>query len=181
MPEQVDEAKMAAALRGATEEVFSTMLGMEAAAGEPYRLPNKPEPTNGIVALIGLTGKNWVGTGGISCTGDLARKISGQLLMSEFASIDQEVLDAIGEIANMIVGSFKNALEAEIGAVDMSIPVVVFGHNFTATSIHRADWLALPFDCGSERLIVKACLAPQTEHRQRRASDIHAPLSQVVV
>jgi chemotaxis protein CheX len=180
MPEQVDEVKMAGALRAATEEVFSTMLGMELAVGEPYRLPNKPDPTNGVVALIGLTGK-WVGTGGISCSGDLARKISGQLLMSEYASIDQEVLDAIGEIANMIVGSFKNALEPEIGPVDMSIPVVVFGHNFTATSIHRADWLALPFDCGSERLIVKACLAPQAEHQHRRAGDIHAPLSQVVV
>jgi len=180
MPDELDQTKMAAALRAATEEVFSTMLGIEVAAGEPYRQPSKPEPTKGVVALIGLTG-NWVGTGGIACTGDFARKISGQLLMSEFASIDQEVLDAMGEIANMIVGSFKNALEPEIGAISMSIPVVVFGHNFTAASIHHTDWLVMPFDCGSERLIVKACLAPQTEHQHRRATDIHAPLSQVVV
>ena len=180
MPEELDQAKMAGALRAATEEVFSTMLGMELAAGEPYRRPSKPEPTNGVVALIGLTG-TWVGTGSVFCSGDFARKISGQLLMSEFASIDQEVLDAMGEIANMIVGSFKNALEAEVGMLEMSIPVVVFGHNFTATSIHRADWIVVPFDCGSERLIVKACLAPQTEHQHRRATDAHAPLSQVVV
>jgi len=180
MPEQMDQAKMSGALRGATEEVFSTMLGIELAAGEPYQRPSKPEPTNGVVALIGLTGK-WVGTGSISCTGDFARKISGQLLMSEFASIDQEVLDAMGEVTNMIIGSFKNALEAEVGMLDMSIPVVVFGHNFTATSIHRADWIVVPFDCGNERFIVKACLAPQTEHQHRRATDVHAPLSQVVV
>ncbi|HLM99505.1 MAG TPA: chemotaxis protein CheX [Bryobacteraceae bacterium] len=180
MPEQLDDTKMAGALRAATEEVFSTMLGIEVAAGEPYRLPSKPEPTNGVVALIGLTGK-WVGTGSVFCTGDFARKISGQLLMSEFASIDQEVLDAIGEVTNMIVGSFKNSLEAEVGMLNMSIPVVVFGHNFTATSIHRTEWLVVPFECGSERLIVKACLAPQTEHQHRRAIDVHAPLSQVVV
>lgn len=180
MPEQLDDATMAGALRAATEEVFSTMLGIELAAGEPYRRPSKPEPANGIAALIGLTGK-WVGTGSISCSGDFARKISGQLLMSEFASIDQEVLDAIGEVANMIVGSFKNALEAEVGMLDMSIPVVVFGHNFTATSIHRADWIVVPFECSSESFMVKACLAPQTEHQHRRAIDVHAPLSQVVV
>jgi chemotaxis protein CheX len=180
MPEELDQAKLVAALRGATEEVFSTMLGMEITAGEAYRLPSKPEPTNGVVALIGLTGK-WVGTGSLCCTGEFARKISGQMLMSEFASIDQEVLDAIGEVANMIVGSFKNALETEAGMLEMSIPVVVFGHNFTATSIHRADWIVMPFVSGSERLMVKACLAPQIEQHHRRATDVHAPLSQVVV
>jgi|SRR5579871_2261412 len=180
MPKQLDLEIMARAVRVATEEVFSTMLGIEVAAGEPYWRPSKPEPTNGVVALIGLTGK-WVGTGCICCSGDFARKISGQLLMSEFASIDQEVLDAMGEVANMIVGNFKNALEGEIGPVDMSIPVVVFGHNFTATSIHRADWLVVPFDCGGESLVVKACLTPQVEQYHRRSSDIHAPLSQVVV
>jgi len=180
MPEELELAKVAGALRGATEEVFGTMLGLELAAGEPYRHPSKPEPANGVVALIGLTGK-WVGTGSISCSGELARKISGQLLMSEFASIDQEVLDAIGEITNMIIGGFKNALEAEAGMLDMSIPVVVFGHNFTAASIHRADWIVVPFVSGGEHFTVKACLAPQAEHQLRRATDIHAPLSQVVV
>ncbi|SRR5579864_2443571 len=180
MPKELDSAKIVAALRGATEEVFSTMLGMAITAGEPSRQPSRPEPVNGVVALIGLTGP-WVGTGGISCTADFARKLSGQLLMSEFSSIDQEVLDAIGEITNMIIGSFKNLLEAEIGMLEMSIPVVVFGHNFTAASIHRTDWVVLPFECASELLVVKACLAPQTEQHNRRATDVHAPISQVVV
>ncbi len=180
MPQEVDQAKLVAALRGATDEVFSTMLGLEITPGEAYRQASKLEPANGVVALIGLTGK-WVGTGSICCTGEFARKISGHLLMSEFGSIDQEVLDAIGEVANMIVGSFKNALEAEIGMLEMSIPVVVFGHNFTASSVHRADWIAVPFQCGPESMTVKACLAPQVEHHQRRATDLHAPLSQVIV
>jgi len=35
--------------------------------------------------------------------------------MSEFASVDQGVLDAIGEVTNMIIGNFKNSLESEIG------------------------------------------------------------------
>ncbi len=180
MPEELDQAKIAAALRGAAEEVFTTMLGMEISAEGAYRHPSKPEPTNGVVALIGLTGK-WVGTGSICCTSEFARKISGQLLMSEFASIDQEVLDAMGEVANMIVGSFKNALEGELGMLEMSIPVVVFGHNFTATSIHRADWIVVPFESGSEHWVVKACLAAQSEQHHRRATDVHIPLSQIVV
>lgn len=180
MQEELDQAKVVAAIRNAAEEVFSTMLGLELTAGEAYRRSSKPEPADGVVALIGLTGK-WVGTGSISCTGEFACAISGQLVASEFASIDQEVLDAMGEITNMIVGSFKNALEPEVGPLSMSIPVVVFGHNFTAASIHSADWVVVPFTSGNERMIVKVCLAPQSGQPQRRSTDIHTPLSQVVV
>ena len=180
MAEELDQAKVVAAIRSATEEVFSTMLGTEITAEEAYRHPSTPEPAKGVVALIGLTGK-WVGTGSIACTGEFARKISGQLLMSEFASIDQEVLDAMGEITNMIIGSFKNTLEPEAGPLSMSIPVVVFGHNFTAASLHTVDWVVVPFVSGSERMLVKACLAPQVEQHHRRATDVQVPLSQVVV
>ena len=180
MPDELDQTKIVTAILAAATEVFSTMLGFELTAGEPYRQPSKPEPANGIVALIGLTG-NWVGTGSISCSGEFARKISGQLLMSEFSSIDPEVLDAIGEIANMIVGGFKNALEPEVGVLGMSIPVVVFGHNFTAASIHTAEWVIVPFTSGCESFVVKACLAPQSDQHHRRTTDSHIPLSQVVV
>lgn len=156
------------------------MLGLELVAQEPHLSPNKPEPANGVISLIGLTGK-WMGTGCVLCSSDFARKMSGQLLGSEFASVDQEVLDAVGEIANMIIGSFKNALEPEVGSLDMSIPVVVFGRNFTASSIHKADWVVLPFLCGEEQLLVKACLSEQPQEHRRRVSDAQTPLSQVVV
>lgn len=180
MPEQITQEKVAAAIRAAVEEVFSTMLALDLTAQEAYRQPNKPEPAKGVVALIGLTGK-WMGTGSVLCSADLARRISGQLLSSEFAAIDQEVLDAMGEVTNMIIGSFKIALEPEVGSLDMSIPVVVFGHNFTASSIHKADWVVVPFLCGEEQLVVKACLSEHSEQQHRRASDVQTPLSQVVV
>jgi chemotaxis protein CheX len=180
MPEELAQEKIVAAIRAAAEEVFSMMLGLDLVAQEANRQPNKPEPANGMVALIGLTGK-WMGTGCVLCSADFARKISGQLLSSKYASVDPEVLDAVGEIANMIIGSFKIALEPEVGPLDMSIPVVVFGHNFTASSIHRADWIVVPFLCGGERLVVKACLSQQQEQHYRRASDTQTPLSQVVL
>jgi len=167
MPQELDQAKMIAAIRHATGDVFSTMLGVEIKSGEPYRQPCRPEPANGVIGLIGLTGK-WTGTGGVTCTGDLARKISGQFLMSEFNSVDQEVLDAMGEITNMIIGNVKNALEEEAGPMGMSIPMVVFGHNFMAGTTHSTDWVVVPFACDGERLEVKACLSPQPEKPTRR-------------
>ena len=99
-----------AAVRGATEEVFSTMLSIPVAAQEAYQQSSKPAPANGVVALLGLAGK-WVGTASLCGTPELARRISGQLLMPEFASVDQEVLDAVGEVTNIIIGNFKNSLD----------------------------------------------------------------------
>jgi chemotaxis protein CheX len=167
MPQELDQGKVVGAIRNATQEVFSTMLGLELAAQEAYRQPSKPEPTNGVVALIGLTGK-WMGTGSIACSAEFACKISGQLLMAEYHSVDQEVLDAMGEVTNMIIGNFKNALEADAGPMGMSIPVVVFGHNFVAGSTHTVDWVVVPFAGDGGRMEVKACLSPQPEQPCRR-------------
>ena len=181
MPEQLDQAKIVAAVCGATEEVFSTMLSIPVAAQEAYRQSSKPSPADGVMALLGLAGK-WVGTGSLCCSPQLAREISGKLLMSEFASVDQEVLDAVGEVTNMIVGNFKNSLENEIGPTGLGIPVVIFGHNFTASSIHTTDWVVVPFLCGTEKMEVKVCLAPQAQPAHtRRATDAHAPMSQVTL
>jgi len=169
MPQDLDQGKVVAAIRHATGDVFSTMLGMEVQSQEAYRQPCKPEPANGVIGLVGLTGE-WMGTGSVACTGELARKLSGQFLMSEFSAVDQEVLDAMGEITNMIIGNFKNALETEAGPLQMSIPMVVFGHNFVAGTTHSADWVVVPFACGGELLEVRAYLSPRPEKPARRHS-----------
>jgi len=167
MVQELDQGKVVAAIRQATGDVFSTMLGVEITSLDAYRQPCRPEPADGVIGLIGLTGR-WTGTGGLACTGELARKISGQFLMSEFTSVDQEVLDAMGEITNMIIGNFKNALEEEAGPLGMSIPMVVFGHNFTAGTTYSADWVVVPFACDGDRLEVKACLVPKPENKSPR-------------
>jgi chemotaxis protein CheX len=49
--------------------------------------------------------------------------------MTEMPSVDDEVLDAVGELTNMIVGSVKNGLEDRLGAMQLSVPTVVYGKN----------------------------------------------------
>ena len=173
MSEQLDQATVVARLQNATAEVFSTMLGMEMTAQDAFRQSSKPEPADGVVTLIGLAGK-WVGTGSICCAPEMARVFSGKLLMSEFAAVDQEVLDAMGELTNMIIGNFKNSMEDTTGPLGLSIPVVIYGHNFTASSAHAADWVVVPFTCSEGHLEVKVCMspAPQPPHN-RRITDVN--------
>lgn len=161
----MDTDRIVQAVAAATGEVFSTMLATEAALGEPYT-ERMPEVSDGVVAFIGLAGR-WTGTGMVSCAPALACRLASQLLGTEYApggeAVNEDVLDAVAEIANMIIGNAKNVLEEELGPMGMSIPTVIFGRNFTTRSVGQGDWIVVPFDCGGEKLQVRICLAPARE------------------
>ena len=143
----------------ATHEVFQTMLAMEVVSGEAYVEREAAPSSEGVVALIGLAG-DWVGTASLSCTAPFACRIASQMLMIDAQSVDGDVLDAVAEMANMIIGNVKTGLEQELGPMGMSIPTIIFGKNFSARSAGSEEWLTVPFTCEGERIEVKFCLAP---------------------
>ena len=164
----IDRDMIQNTLCGATQDVFSTMLGMEIKPGEAYVERNPSASTDGVVSLIGLAG-SWSGTGSIACSAELACKICSQLLMAEFPAVNPEVLDALAEVTNMIIGNFKTVVEERLGPMGLSIPTVIFGKNFTTRSVSNEEWMIVPFLCGEERLVVKVCLArSKVQHRPVR-------------
>ena len=149
------------AVKQSTTDVFSTMLGIQVEAGEVYSCNGSPAPTEGVVSLIGLAGP-WMGTGSLSCNPQLACKISGALMMSEYKAVDEEVLDAMAELTNMVLGNVKTLIEEQVGAMGLSIPTVIFGRNFSTKSA-GGSWTVVPFQCFSERLSVHVCLVKSTD------------------
>ena len=119
--------QMADMLFAATQEVFTSMLGSD---GERLPEPETGQSASfdGVLSLIGLVGPV-VGNGALVCSAEVACDLSSRLLMAEFSAINEEVLDAVGEITNMIIGGFKNLLESHIGRVQMSTPSVIYGKN----------------------------------------------------
>jgi chemotaxis protein CheX len=154
----------------ATSGVFDLMLGLPVNPGKPYSEPRPPSTSNGVVALIGLAGK-WTGSGCISCTAETACRVASHFLSQPFESVDDEVLDAVGELANMIIGNVKNDLEDHVGTLGLSMPTVVFGRNFTARSASGTDWVVVPFYIESQVLYVKLCL---TSKSPRNAQPVDA-------
>jgi chemotaxis protein CheX len=140
-------------------QVFSTMLGVEIQSGEVSLETDSPESNDGVVSLIGLAG-TWAGTGSLRCSPALACRICSQLLMTESSAVDEEVLDAVAELTNMIVGNVKTDLESHLGPLGLSIPTVVFGRNFKTRSAGHAEWIVVQFLWEGEPLVVKMCLAP---------------------
>lgn len=154
--------KLVTLIRTSTRDVFTTMLGLELTDGEPFIKEEAPAPTDGVLALIGLAGR-WAGSGTFSCTAPTAIRLASQLLMQSYDAIDEEVLDAVGEITNMVIGNVKTALEEELGPMGLSIPTVIYGRNFTTRSIGHSKWTVVPFHLEAEIIEVHLCLAPSKD------------------
>lgn len=154
--------KLVSYVRSSTRDVFTTMLGLEVADGQPFIQEEAPAPSDGVLALIGLAGR-WAGSGTFSCTAPMAMRLASQLLMQPYDAINEEVLDAVGEITNMVLGNVKTALEEELGPMGLSIPTVIYGRNFATRSIGRSKWTAVPFLIDSETIEVHLCLAPSKD------------------
>ena len=147
------------ALRQATVNVFSTMLGTQLDEGEASLENGTPEANDGVVSFIGLAG-SWAGTGSVTCSPTLACRICSQMLLCESTAVNEEVLDAVAELTNMIIGSVKTELEQQLGPLGLSIPTVVFGRNFRTKSAGTSEWIVLKFHWEGEVLLAKLCLAP---------------------
>ena len=151
--------EMVKAICESTSEVFTTMLGLEVSAGEPYLEANQAAASEGVVALIGLAG-NWVGTGAIYCNADCACVIASAMMQQEYTTINDEVLDTVAEVTNMVIGNVKTALEDVLGVLGLSVPTVIYGRNFMTRSVQKEEWTVVPFECGGHRVRVKMCLTP---------------------
>lgn len=137
--------ELATIICSATSDVFSTMLGIAVTAGQLENGKIAGAKKSGVVALLGLAG-DWVGSGSLSCDQPFACKMASALLMAEYAAVDDDVLDAVAEVANMVIGSVKTVLEEKLGPLGLSVPTVIYGRNFEAHSVGHNDWVIMPFD-----------------------------------
>jgi chemotaxis protein CheX len=152
-----------------TNAVFSTMLGMTIQAGVPHQEPPSTSSFDGVVALVGVAG-SWTGSGRISCSSRFACRLAGALLATPCDAVNEDVLDAVAEVANMIVGNVKSYFEERVGPLGLSIPTVVFGRNYQTRFSGVHDWIVVPFECDHESMEVRFCLipTPQGAHAARR-------------
>ncbi len=156
----IDQRAIVDAIRGATENVFSTMMDLAVETLEPTD-HEEPGAVNGVVSLLGFTGP-WTGTGMFYCSEDFACTLGSALLMTEVEEVNSEVLDGIGELANMILGNFKESIETQTGPLAITVPTVVYGKNFRTRTPVLASWTIVPFKVEDATFEVRVCIK-QTE------------------
>lgn len=121
-------------LRGATQEVFDTMLSMDLAEQEHKEFSGASR----IVGSVSLAG-SVSGTVNIHVSNIFAAQITANMLGMEFDEIDseEEVHDVIGELSNMIGGDLKSRLCDAGFTCELSIPSITSGKDF---SIESKGW-----------------------------------------
>lgn len=112
--------------------VFKEFIGADLVPERPHFTEKKDVYEWDISAVIGLTGEAR-GAVVISMKKNLACRLTGMLTGAEHSSMDEEVIDAIGEIINIIAGNAKRGLEESFRLV-ISLPTIVQG------SSHSIQW-----------------------------------------
>ncbi len=164
--------QLAGLVREAARSVFFTMLGLPLTDKPSYEAPTEPaDACDGVEALVGIGG-SWTGTGRICCSSKFACTMAGALLMTTCEALDEEVLDAVGELANIVIGNIKTGLEEQLGPLGLSIPTVIFGRNYRTRSAGVTSWLVVPFESNEELWEVRFCLV-----QPRTVSRAHIPMS----
>jgi chemotaxis protein CheX len=160
------------AVQNATVEIFQTMLGVAIEPVAAFSDRSSPSVIDGVVSIVAIAG-TWVGTGTVTCSAAFACRVCELFLMTEAPSVNDDVLDAVGELANMIIGNFKTAAEALVGPLGLSVPTVIYGKNFTSKSIGTNDWIIMPFKAGKDTFEVRVWFAPAADAPLQRSASTH--------
>jgi chemotaxis protein CheX len=137
-------------------EIFSTMVGMEVSpTSTPIDSVSKFKDC--VTAMVGLAG-GYNGLISISTPRKLAMAIASQMLGMEIVEFDDDTTDALGEIANMIGGSFKHHFVKDGLEVRLSTPSVISGEEYVMTAGSLLDTLTLLFETGEGHFMVSVYL-----------------------
>ncbi len=136
-----------------TREVFSTMLMVELEAGDPIEGKGGDVESN-ITSMLGL-GKDIRGMLAVHCPGSVAKAITGTFLGMEVEEIDEDVKDAIGEIANMVAGNLKISFAENGKDIELAIPSSIIGTSFRTGGMFGAKRVAVPFTMNNETFLVE--------------------------
>lgn len=123
-------------------EVFSTMLMMDLQCGDTEGV-HKKEIASNITSMIGLGG-GLRGVLAVHCPKKVATAITGGFLGMEIEELDEDVKDAIGEIANMVAGSLKVSYSKIDINLELAIPTSIVGESFHISGIAEAKGVIIP-------------------------------------
>lgn len=127
----------------ATADTFSTMMGVQVQIGKPELLSadNNRKDVSGVIGLSGsLKGAVVVGFPEAD-----ALKISSLLVGEEYHELNADVSDAVGELANIIVGYAKKYFKES--DLEISLPSVIRGKNHMVTMPQKVKVVRVPMKC----------------------------------
>jgi CheY-specific phosphatase CheX len=138
------QGTVAQAIEQAALDVFALVVGVDIVA-EPHDQVARRRLESKIVSSFHLSG-SISGTAHVYYTLPLAKRMTCRMLQLESPAEETDVLDAAGEVANMIVGNVKNSLENQWGPIQIGTPAV----EIIGDSHERPQAMSVNFRCGGD-------------------------------
>jgi chemotaxis protein CheX len=151
------EERLVKVLTQDVQEIFSSMVGVEDILYLPPQVEMDGHFKECLTAMVGLAG-SYSGLVSIHVPWPLALAFTSQMLGMEVTEIDDDVTDAMGEIANMIAGSFKQHLSKGGGDIQLSTPSVVTGADYTISNGSTNENITLKLATDEEWFMVSLTL-----------------------
>lgn len=153
-----------------TQLTFSTMLETNVGDGQVFH-GSGLVPVHEFSAILGLGGE-FRGALVLSCPAAVARSIAAKLVHEEAPDLEV-IVDALGELVNVIAGAAKPALRI-LGYDDLalSLPTVVVGGSHKVFRKREVNAGLVIFDSPLGPFSLQACLATGR-------ADAHGPVPEV--
>ncbi|WP_414652443.1 chemotaxis protein CheX [Geomonas sp.] len=149
---KLSEVDLAGYVINATKEVFTTMVMLDPQDQYPLSEPITTFHCS-VTGMVGLAG-TYTGILSIHCPKPLALRITSNMLGMDVEEVGEDVNDAMGEIANMLGGYVKQILSKGGLDINLSIPTVIAGEEYTVNSMSDSDCVIIPFIEASDRFLV---------------------------
>ena len=140
----------------ATLDALGTMAGIHPTRGTP-RLKGAKEQSYDVSGVVGITGqvKGFVV---LSFRESAALLVVTGFVGERVGGLDEQVSDAVGELANIVAGGAKRVLSEAGYELTISIPTVVVGRNHVIARPNGVPCFEVPFETQAGPFCVELCL-----------------------
>jgi chemotaxis protein CheX len=139
-----------------TLAVFNTMVGIEPIKDNLY-IKKGDESSYDVSGVIGIAGQA-SGSVVISMPKELTLEIVSKFIGEEKKEIDDEVIDAVGELINMIAGSAKKSFSEKGLRFKISIPNVIVGQGHKIKKPSGVPCLGVKFKVKDTEFVIEVVL-----------------------
>lgn len=140
----------------ATTKVLEMMAFLSPTVGEPYS-KERGAPTGDVTGVVGVTGGGFTGSVAVSFSEPCIKALVSNMLGEEIKELGPELLDAVGELTNMISGAARAEFSSCGLDLEAGIPAVICGRSHVVSHASEAPVLVIPFTTEHGTFSVEAC------------------------
>lgn len=153
LPEGLTGDELTKRLAEDIREVFSTMVDMNDLIHLPMQIDAMTQFENCVTAMVGLVG-TYSGVVYLHAPLRQALAMTAGMLGVEVGEFNEDVRDALGEITNMVAGSFKQNLSRGGADIRLSTPSVITGKDYMVAARNPNDTITLHFATDPDWFVV---------------------------